>query len=112
VTAINTGTGQVVWRNQHPGKTAEEISLGGLLTTAGGVAFTSNGQDLIALATRDGTELWRFHAGARISSAPITYETDGVQHVAVTAGNALIAFAMAPATPAAGQGGGGAKTQR
>jgi alcohol dehydrogenase (cytochrome c) len=37
--------------------------------------------------------LWNFQSGAPVSASPISYELDGKQYIAITAGRALIAFA-------------------
>ncbi len=69
---------------------------GGLLSTGGGLVFgVANEGYLFALDAATGKPLWRFPAGGAIFSNPITYLSDGKQHVAIAAGHALISFALA-----------------
>lgn len=71
------------------------------LTTAAGLLFIGQPDgNLLALDARDGRELWRFQAGAAISSSPIMYEVDGEQCLAVYAGGTSIPYGdSAPARP-------------
>jgi alcohol dehydrogenase (cytochrome c) len=88
--ALDYRTGQVRWSHDlHGGAGAA-----GVLTTAGGVAFTGDSANsAIALRTSDGATLW--HSGiGRVGNAPITYELDGRQVVLIGGGSALYAFAL------------------
>ena len=60
---------------------------GGTLTTAGNLVFqgTSDGR-FVAYSADKGEKLWEFNVGTGVIAAPITYELDGVQYVAVMAG--------------------------
>jgi quinohemoprotein ethanol dehydrogenase len=61
----------------------------GMLATAGGLVFRGSSNKLVALAAADGRELWSsqdVHTG--VVAGPISFELDGVQHVAVVAGRA------------------------
>ena len=60
------------------------------LSTAGGIVFggTSDRQ-LFALHTETGEMLWRTRLNGDISGAPITYEIDGKQYLAVAAGGRI-----------------------
>jgi glucose dehydrogenase len=71
-----------------------------MLTTAGKLLFTSNGQNLIAFHPANGKILW--HAGlmAAPSAGPITYLLDGRQYLLAAAGDSLYAFTVnQPALP-------------
>jgi mono/diheme cytochrome c family protein len=60
-----------------------------MLATAGGLVFRGLNDRLVAYAAADGRELWSsqdVHTG--IVAGPISFELDGVQHVAVVAGRA------------------------
>jgi alcohol dehydrogenase (cytochrome c)/quinohemoprotein ethanol dehydrogenase len=60
-----------------------------MLATAGGLVFRGSNGKLVAHAATDGRELWSsqdVHTG--IVAGPISYELDGVQHIAVVAGRA------------------------
>ena len=67
----------------------------GILTTAADLLFIGQPDgNLLALDARDGRELWRFQAGAAISSSPIMYEVDGEQYLAVYAGGTSIPLVL------------------
>ena len=60
-----------------------------MLATAGGLVFRGFNDRLVAYGATDGRELWSsqgVHTG--IVAGPISFELDGVQHVAVVAGRA------------------------
>ena len=50
-----------------------------------------------ALDAADGKPLWHFGTGGPIFANPISFLLNGRQHVAIAAGNALFAFALADA---------------
>jgi PQQ-dependent dehydrogenase (methanol/ethanol family) len=66
---------------------------GGTLATAGGLVFqgTVNGH-FVAYDARNGQELWRYNAQAATLAGPISYEVDGVQYVAASAGYGTVFF--------------------
>jgi PQQ-dependent dehydrogenase (methanol/ethanol family) len=69
------------------GKTEELPYPGGMLTTAGGLVFHGDIKGWFkALDARTGQLLWQFNTGSGISAAPMTYEVDGKQYVAVVSG--------------------------
>jgi alcohol dehydrogenase (cytochrome c) len=71
-----------VWGNKD-----ELPWLGGALTTKGGLAFHGDIKGWFkALDAKTGKVLWQFNTGSGISAAPITYELDGKQYVAVVSG--------------------------
>ena len=73
---------QKVWGNKD-----ELPWLGGTLTTKGGLAFHGDIKGWFkALDAKTGKVLWQFNTGSGISAAPITYELDGKQYVAVVSG--------------------------
>ncbi len=60
---------------------------GGILSTAGNLLFQGNGTGrFVAYRADSGEPLWDFDAQTGIMAAPITYEVDGTQYVAVVAG--------------------------
>lgn len=71
-----------VWFNK------EELPLtGGTLSTAGGLVFHGDTKGWFkALNAKTGKTLWKFNSGSGINQAPMTYELDGKQYVAVVAG--------------------------
>ena len=73
---------QKVWGNKD-----ELPYIGGTLTTAGGLAFHGDIKGWFkALDAKTGKVLWKFNTGSGISAAPMTYELDGKQYVAVVSG--------------------------
>ena len=61
--------------------------LGGTMTTASGLVFHGDVRGWFkALDAKTGKVLWQFNTGSGISAAPITYELDGRQYVAVVSG--------------------------
>ncbi|TFV95157.1 PQQ-binding-like beta-propeller repeat protein [Leifsonia flava] len=83
ILAYDASTGEVAWSN-HLGT---DMSHGqGPLTTASDLLFVGqiDGR-MLALDAADGDELWSFQTGSGIASAPVTYEVDGEQYVAVFA---------------------------
>jgi alcohol dehydrogenase (cytochrome c) len=67
----------------------------GVLSTAGDLVFgASNEGYVFALDARTGKPLWRFLAGGPVFANPISYLSDGKQHIAIAAGHALISFAV------------------
>ncbi len=63
---------------------------GSALSTAGGIVFGGTAdRQFFALHTETGDVLWRTRLNGDISGAPITYEIDGTQYVAVAAGGRI-----------------------
>jgi len=94
VIAINAADGSTAWRYRREVTYDHEWHRGGILSTAGGVLFTSQGSEFYALDSRTGQLLWRFPTGADIVASPTSYEIDGQQYIMVASGNCLIAFAL------------------
>ncbi|MCP5185532.1 MAG: PQQ-dependent dehydrogenase, methanol/ethanol family [Pseudomonadales bacterium] len=71
---------------------------GGVLSTAGGLVFHGTAEgDFIAYDAADGKRLWQFNTQRGITAAPITYELDGEQHIALPVGwGGLSSFGLAP----------------
>lgn len=94
VRALDASTGEVRWEfNNNTTST-----VGGLLSTRGGVVFGSAGQAFIALDAKTGRELWHVDTGGWIKAAPVTYTIDGKQMVTVAAGHDLLTFELAGPT--------------
>jgi len=82
VMAIDADTGNTVWEVK-----TRTPAGGGVLATAGGLAFTGDAEgNLLAYDSDNGEELWSFQTGSGIRAAPVTYRLDGVQYVAIAAG--------------------------
>jgi quinohemoprotein ethanol dehydrogenase len=70
-----------VWRATGP--------PAGMLATAGGLVFGGKDRRLVAYDAADGRELWSsLDVQTGVVAGPISFELDGVQHVAVVAGRA------------------------
>ncbi|MGH7321488.1 MAG: pyrroloquinoline quinone-dependent dehydrogenase [Candidatus Rokuibacteriota bacterium] len=81
--AVDVNTGRIAWQQKLP-----DPLIGGALATAGGVVFTGGDGtgNFYAFDARTGRELWRFQTGAGVNAAPISFEVDGEQFIAVAAG--------------------------
>jgi len=89
LSAIDTQTGELRWQQ----KTAQPL-VGGVLATAGGLAFTGEGSgEFDAFDSASGKRLWSYTCGAGVNAPPVTYEVRATQFVAVAAGgNAQFAY--------------------
>lgn len=75
-------TQQEAWRVDHAG-----TWNGGLLSTAGGLVFQGRSDGMFAAySSATGDLLWETEAHTGIIAAPVTYEVDGEQYVAIVAG--------------------------
>jgi PQQ-dependent dehydrogenase (methanol/ethanol family) len=84
--ALDPATGKVRWHVRLP-----RPSNGGALATAGGIVLIGDDDGfLYAFDDRDGKRLWRYDLHRRVGSAPIAYEIDGVEYVALAAGGSLV----------------------
>jgi alcohol dehydrogenase (cytochrome c) len=87
VDAIDYKTGKIAWRHEINGGSS------GLLTTAGGLLFTNNGQNVEAWDAATGKALWHSQIGG-ISSPPETFMLDGKQHLLATGAAGLCLFVL------------------
>ena len=73
---------QVVWRADHLGPWN-----GGVLTTAGNLVVQGDAAGALNAYRADtGTKLWSMSVQSPVIAAPMTYEVDGTQYIAVLAG--------------------------
>jgi len=65
------------------------------MATAGNLVFggTLEG-NVFALDARTGKRLWRFPGNDRIYSSPISFLSNGKQHVSMPVGDVLITFSL------------------
>jgi alcohol dehydrogenase (cytochrome c) len=92
VIAMDPATGKPRWRFEMVSP-----SPSGMLSTAGGLVFTGDGQGyLIALDAKTGKPLWHFQTGGEIIAPPITYSLNGKQQIAVAAGTSVITLELMP----------------
>ncbi len=95
--ALDPATGKLRWRVKLP-----RPSNGGALATAGGLVLVGDDDGFLrAFDERSGKVLWRYDLHRRVGSAPIAYEIDGVEYIAIAAGGSLVeARGTAPDAPA------------
>ena len=86
LTAIDYRTGKAAWRHPSSGGTG-----GGLLTTAGKLLFSGEGDKLVAYDAATGKPLWHSRIG-NVSNAPQTFMLDGHQYVIAATGDTVWAF--------------------
>lgn len=81
--AFDPATGAVIWEQQNEGW----WDRGGVLSTAGGLVFQGTDSGFLrAFDAATGERLLNLEVGTSIIAAPVTYEIDGVQYIAVIAG--------------------------
>ncbi len=88
--ALDYQTGKVRW--SHPWA-RDSGAHNGILTTAGNVLFTGASGGLMAFNATTGQPLWHARVGT-LTTAPITYQLDGLQYVLAVTGNTMAAFVM------------------
>ena len=65
------------------------------MSTAGGLVFGgSNEGNFFALDAKTGKPLWQFQTGGPIRCGPMSFLSEGKQHVAVAGGHALFVFGI------------------
>jgi alcohol dehydrogenase (cytochrome c) len=71
------------------------VTDAGILTTGSDLLFTGGREGFFyALDARSGAMLWKAPVGGPVSAAPITYQIDGRQYVAIAAGHALFVYGL------------------
>jgi alcohol dehydrogenase (cytochrome c) len=90
--AFDIRSGKIIWEIPQVGAAD---SWGGVLTTAGQLAFWGDDDYSFSAAdAKTGRRLWSFQTNVMPRSSPMTYVFDHVQYVAVTAGSNVLAFAL------------------
>lgn len=93
VRALDPLTGKMRWEHRF-GARHDSGELAGLLSTAGGIVFTSDKHELVALDMENGEPLWSFQASADIFTPPATYRIDSEQFLVIVAGDVVIGMAL------------------
>jgi alcohol dehydrogenase (cytochrome c) len=84
VTAIDASTGAIRWRYE-----SRRPMLAAVTATSADLLFTGElTGDFLVFDARDGTVVYRYDTGNRMTGGIVTYQIDGKQYVAVTSGNA------------------------
>jgi alcohol dehydrogenase (cytochrome c) len=82
VTAVDTGTGHVLWH-----KTLPAPMIGGVTATAGGLVFAGDAHGtLYAFDARSGALMWHAYLGLAFGAAPIAYSAGGTEYLAMVVG--------------------------
>lgn len=72
-----------------------DVTDSGVLSTTTNLVFAGGREGFFyALDAKTGEELWRQTLGGQVASGPISYELDGKQYIAVSAGGALFVFGL------------------
>jgi sulfocyanin len=80
--SLDPATGKINWKDTLP-----KPSIGGTLSTAGGLVFSPDDDGrLYAADAGTGKILWSANLGLPFGSAPMTYEIGGTQYIAMVAG--------------------------
>ena len=90
--AYNLDSGKPAWRVLQHG--AGRGSAGTMTTKGGLVFFGDYAQSFEAVDARSGAVLWHFQTGQTLHASPMSYETNGVQYVAIAAGSDIFSFAL------------------
>jgi alcohol dehydrogenase (cytochrome c) len=94
VKAIEVTTGRICWQHGGPARRTH-MEMNGLMSTGGKLVFGGDdGERFFALDAETGAELWSFLTGGTIYAAPVTYEVDGRQYIAVASGRTILTFAL------------------
>jgi alcohol dehydrogenase (cytochrome c) len=94
--AVDYKTGKVKWSRPFAvGPGGSQGGPVGLLSTAGGLLFGSDGGgNFVAYDAANGKPLWHAGLGTNTSNGPQTYLLDGRQYIVVGAGDSLYAFTL------------------
>ena len=84
--AIDVNTGDIAWQVK-----TDVPLIGGALSTAGGLTFFGEGNGMFdAYDSKSGKLLWQIQCGAGVDAAPMAYEQDGKEYIAVAAGGSFM----------------------
>jgi glucose dehydrogenase len=90
VMALDIRTGQRKWKFDMT-----DVTDAGILTTASDLLFTGGREGyFLVLDARTGALLWKASVGGQVAAAPITYQIEGKQYVAIAAGHALFVYGL------------------
>jgi hypothetical protein len=86
IAAVDATTGKIAWRDL-----LTKPLVGGTMSTAGNLVFSGcDDGNFYAFDATTGKVLWKAHLGLDFGAAPITYEVNGVQYVAIADGGSVV----------------------
>lgn len=95
VKAIDAQTGDVHWQTALESDSDTFVwTVGGVLSTKGGLVFAGYRDILRAFDADSGKVLWKVNLGGRVRGSPISFSLDGRQYIAVAAGHSMFAFLL------------------
>jgi alcohol dehydrogenase (cytochrome c) len=94
IRALDPLTGAVQWEYLRLRPRRDIGWIGGVLSTAGNLAFVGDLHDFVAFDAASGSELWRINLGGHVRAAPMSFSVGGHQHIAIPAGKALFVFRL------------------
>jgi alcohol dehydrogenase (cytochrome c) len=95
VKALDAASGATKWEYAAPKQQTDlDETYSGVLSTAGGIAFSASAGVVFALDIATGKELWRAGLGGRTLATPISFSIDGSQVMAIAAGRTLFVFGL------------------
>ena len=90
VLALDPLTGKRQWAF-----TMHDVTDAGVMTTATDLLFTGGREGYFyALDARTGALLWKATVGGQVAAAPISYQVNRTQYIAIAAGHSLFAYAL------------------
>ncbi|MDH3315648.1 MAG: PQQ-dependent dehydrogenase, methanol/ethanol family [Gammaproteobacteria bacterium] len=93
VKAIDARTGDVRWQTALESGSKDFVwTVGGVLSTKGGVVFAGYRDIFRAFDADTGEVLWKVNLGGRVRGSPISFLLDGRQYIAVAAGHSMFVF--------------------
>jgi PQQ-dependent dehydrogenase (methanol/ethanol family) len=92
--AVDIETGAVRWEIAQPGALVLKTWSGVVATASGIVFYADPNGAFVAVDDTTGKILWHYDTNVGMKGPPMTYAVDGKQYVAVTAGSALLSFAL------------------
>ncbi len=96
IKAIAVDTGEVRWQAPLAQGAVVHRVVGGVLSTATGLAFAGYRDEFFAFDSDTGEKVWQLRLGGEINAAPVSYAVDGQQFIAVMAGHSLFTFSLPP----------------
>jgi PQQ-dependent dehydrogenase (methanol/ethanol family) len=92
--AVDIETGAVKWEIAQPGPLVLKTWSGVVCTASGLIFYADPNGAFVAVDEKTGKMLWHYDTNVGMKGPPMTYEVDGKQYVAVTAGSTLLSFAL------------------